>query len=124
MKIQTDVLVIGAGLAGLVAAIEAARRGRDVIIIDQEGPQSIGGQAYWSLGGLFMVDTPEQRRIGIKDSQELAYSDWIGSAQFDRPEDKYPRLWAEKYIEFSSGSMREWLRKKGLKWFPSIGWAE
>jgi uncharacterized protein len=124
MKIQTDVLVIGAGLAGLVAAIEAARRGRDVILIDQEGPQSIGGQAYWSLGGLFMVDTPEQRRIGIKDSQELAYSDWIGSAQFDRPEDKYPRLWAEKYIEFSSGSMREWLRKKGLKWFPSIGWAE
>lgn len=124
MKIQTDVLVVGAGLAGLVAAIEAVKRGRSVTLIDQEGPQSIGGQAYWSLGGLFMVDTPEQRRVGIKDSQELAYSDWIGSAQFDRPEDNYPRLWAEKYIEFSSGSMREWLRKKGLKWFPSIGWAE
>jgi len=124
MQFQTDVLVVGSGLAGLMSAIEAAKRGRLVTIIDQEGPQSIGGQAYWSLGGLFMIDTPEQRRVGIKDSKNLAYSDWMGSAQFNRAEDENPKLWAEKYIDFSAGPMRQLLRKKGLRWFPSIGWAE
>ena len=121
---KADVIVVGAGLAGLAAAAELGDRGKRVVILDQEGPQNLGGQAFWSLGGLFMVDTPEQRRMGIKDSPELARNDWMGSAQFDRPEDDYPRLWAEKYLEFASGEMRPCLHKMGLRWFPVLGWAE
>ena len=122
--IKADVIIIGSGLAGLVAAHEATNRGRRVILIDQEGPQSMGGQAFWSLGGLFMVDTPEQRRMGIRDSPELARQDWLGSAQFDRPEDDMPRQWADAYLEFASGTMRSYLRELGMRWFPVVGWAE
>ncbi len=121
---MTDVIIVGGGLAGLVAANEAADRGRKVLLLDQEGEQSLGGQAFWSLGGLFMVDTPEQRRMGIKDSPELAYNDWMGSAQFDRPEDANPRKVAEAYLEFASGEMRTWLQSIGMRWFPIVGWAE
>lgn len=121
---MSDVIVIGAGLAGMVAACEAAGRGRKVALLDQEGPQSLGGQAFWSLGGLFMVDTPEQRRMGIRDSADLALSDWLGSAQFDRPEDANPRKVAEAYIDFAAGEMRSWLRSLGMRWFPVVGWAE
>lgn len=121
---MADVIVIGAGLAGLVAASEAAQRGRKVLLLDQEGEQSIGGQAFWSLGGLFMVDTPEQRRMGIKDSAVLALGDWMGSAQFDRPEDANPRKVAEAYVDFAAGEMRGWLKSLGMRWFPVVGWAE
>ena len=121
---QTDVIVVGAGLAGLAAAAELGDRGKSVLIVDQEGPQNLGGQAFWSLGGLFMVDTPEQRRMGIKDSHDLALNDWMGSAQFDRPEDAYPRQWAEAYLDFAAGDMRPWLYEMGLRWFPVVGWAE
>ena len=121
---DADVIVIGAGLAGLVAADEAASRGRKVILLDQEAPQSLGGQAFWSLGGLFMIDTPEQRRMGIRDSFDLARNDWMGSAQFDRPEDENPRKVAEAYLNFAAGEMREWLHGIGMRWFPVVGWAE
>ncbi len=119
-----DVIIVGAGLAGMVAAHQAVLRGRRVLMLDQEGPQSLGGQAYWSLGGLFMVDTPEQRRMGIKDSAELALADWMGSAQFDRAEDANPRAYAERFIEWAAGDMRDWLSRIGLTWFPVAGWAE
>ena len=119
-----DVIVIGAGLAGLVAAAELADRGKTVAILDQEGPQNIGGQAHWSLGGLFMIKTPEQRRMGIRDSHALAANDWMGSAQFDRPEDALPRQWADAYLDFASGDMRSWLHGLGMRWFPVVGWAE
>ncbi|MDV4145083.1 FAD-binding dehydrogenase [Shimia sp. FJ5] len=121
---MADVIVVGAGLAGLVAASEAAARGRKVLLLDQEGEQSLGGQAFWSLGGLFMVDTPEQRRMGIKDSPALALGDWMGSAQFDRPEDANPRKVAEAYVDFAAGEMRGWLKSLGMRWFPVVGWAE
>lgn len=121
---QTDVIVIGSGLAGLVAASQAAARGRKVLILDQEGAQSIGGQAFWSLGGLFMVDTPEQRRMKIKDTRDLARQDWYGSAQFDRPEDANPKAFAEAYLDFASTEMRPWLYSLGMRWFPVVGWAE
>ena len=121
---QTDVVVVGAGLAGLVAAAEAADAGRSVVLVEQEPEQSIGGQAFWSLGGLFMVDTPEQRRMGIKDSLELARQDWFGSAQFDRPEDHWPRQWAEAYLHFAHEEKRAWLREMGHRVFPVVGWAE
>lgn len=123
-RYRADVIVVGAGLAGLVAAVEAADRGRSVLLLDQEGPQSLGGQAFWSLGGLFMVDTPEQRRMKIRDSRELAAQDWYGSAEFDRAEDANPRAVAEAYLDFAAGEMRDWLSGLGMRWFPVVGWAE
>ncbi|WP_068304791.1 FAD-binding dehydrogenase [Pararhodobacter sp. CCB-MM2] len=122
--LAADVVVVGVGLAGLVAACEAADRGKRVIVLDQEGPQNLGGQAFWSLGGLFMVDTPEQRRMRIRDSEALALQDWLGSAQFDGPQDVWPRRVAEAYVSFAAGEMREWLHGIGMRWFPVVGWAE
>ena len=124
MAKETDVIIVGAGLAGLVAAAELGDAGKRVIIVEQEGENSLGGQAFWSLGGLFLVDSPEQRRMGIKDSRELALQDWLGSAQFDRPEDRWPCLVAESYVDFAAGEMRPWLYAQGMRWFPIIGWAE
>jgi len=119
-----DAIVIGGGLAGLVAANELAERGKTVAILEQEGGDHLGGQAFWSLGGLFFVDSPEQRRMRIRDSRELALQDWMGSAQFDRPEDFWPRKVAEAYIDFAAGEMRPWLHSLGMRWFPVVGWAE
>ncbi|SSC67005.1 FAD-binding dehydrogenase [Ciceribacter selenitireducens] len=121
---ECDVLIVGAGLAGLVAACEATDRGLKVCVLDQEGEQNLGGQAFWSLGGLFLVDSPEQRRLGIRDSFELARQDWFGSAGFDRPEDYWPRHWAEAYLEFAAGEKRDWLHRQGMRFFPVVGWAE
>ena len=121
---SADAIVVGAGLAGLVAAAELADRGKRVIVIDQEPAHFIGGQAFWSLGGLCLIDSPEQRRMGIRDSRDLALRDWMGSAQFDRPEDAWPRRWAEAYVDFAAGEMRPWLHAMGMRWFPVVGWAE
>ncbi|MGJ6122067.1 FAD-binding dehydrogenase [Mycolicibacterium sp. Y3] len=121
---DADVIVVGAGLAGLVAACELVERGRTVLIVDQENAANIGGQAYWSFGGLFFVDSPEQRRLGIRDSHELALQDWLGSAGFDRTEDHWPRQWAHAYVDFAAGEKRRWLRERGLQTFALVGWAE
>jgi uncharacterized protein len=118
------VIVVGAGLAGLAAAAEIAEAGSSVLLVDQEAEQSLGGQAFWSLGGLFMVDTPEQRRMGIRDSLDLAWQDWLGSAGFDRPEDEWPRRWARAYVEWAAGEKRPWLRGMGVRVLPNPGWAE
>jgi len=122
--VDADVIVVGAGLAGLVAAAEVADAGKRVVLLDQEPEQSLGGQAFWSFGGLFLVDSPEQRRMGVKDSLELARQDWMGSAAFDRPEDHWPRQWAEAYLDFAAGEKRSWLRGMGHRLFPVVGWAE
>ena len=121
---DADVIVIGGGLAGLVAATEAADAGRRVIIVDQEPEQNLGGQAFWSFGGLFLVDSPEQRRLRIRDSLDLAWSDWQGTAGFDRDEDHWPKRWARAYVEFATGEKRSWLRAMGHRFFPIVGWAE
>ncbi|MGA5545555.1 FAD-binding dehydrogenase [Mycobacterium sp. NPDC051198] len=121
---DADVIVVGAGLAGLVAACELVERGLRVLIVDQENAANLGGQAFWSFGGLFFVDSPEQRRLGIRDSQELALQDWLGTAGFDRPEDHWPREWAHAYVDFAAGEKRSWLRARGLQTFPLVGWAE
>ncbi|KUM26536.1 FAD-binding dehydrogenase [Mesorhizobium loti] len=124
MADDADVIIVGAGLAGLVAAAELAEAGKKIIIVDQEPEQSLGGQAFWSFGGLFLIDSPEQRRMRIRDSHELALADWMGTAAFDRPEDFWPRKWAEAYVGFAAGEKRSWLIERGLKFFPVVGWAE
>ena len=124
MAEDADVIVVGGGLAGLVAATEIADAGKRVILLDQEGEQSLGGQAFWSFGGLFLVNSPEQRRLGIKDSYDLALQDWMGTAGFDREEDLWPRKWAEAYVAFAAGEKRDWLRAMGHRIFPVVGWAE
>lgn len=124
MDQTTDAIVIGAGLAGLIAAIEIANGGKHVFLLDQEGEQNMGGQAFWSLGGLFLVNSPEQRRMRIHDSYELAWQDWLGTAGFDRPEDYWPRKWAESYVAFAAGEKRSWLKQQGIRFFPVVGWAE
>jgi uncharacterized protein len=121
---ETDVVIVGAGLAGLVAAAELADAGRRVTIVDQEPEGSLGGQAFWSLGGIFLVNSAEQRRLGVRDSYDLALQDWMGSAGFDRDEDTWPRRWAEAYVGWASGEKRAWLRAKGIRFFPIVGWAE
>jgi predicted oxidoreductase len=124
MSLDADVIVVGGGLAGLVATAELADAGRRVILVDQEPEQCLGGQAFWSLGGLFLVDSPEQRRLRINDSRELALQDWFGAAGFDRVEDHWPRKWAEAYVDFAAGEKRAWLHSLGVRFFPIVGWAE
>lgn len=126
MGMKYDVIVVGAGLAGLTAVCELIDTGKKVLLVDQEPASSIGGQAYWSFGGLFLVDSPEQRRMGVKDSYELAWQDWIGTAGFDRleDEDSWGYKWAKAYVEFAAGEKYTWLKSKGIKFFPVVGWAE
>jgi uncharacterized protein len=124
--VDFDVIVVGAGLTGLVAAAEIADAGKKVLLLDQEPESSLGGQAWWSFGGLFLVNSPEQRRLGIKDSKELAWQDWMGSAGFDKEDDEdyWGRKWAEAYVEFAAGEKRAWLHNMGVRFFPVVGWAE
>ena len=122
--IEADVVVVGAGLAGLVAAAQAYAAGRRVAVLDQEPEASVGGQAHWSFGGLFMVNTPEQWRLGVRDSEELALADWHASAGFDRPEDALAKEWAAAYVNFAAGEKRGWLAALGVGLFPLVQWAE
>lgn len=121
---EPDAIIVGAGLSGLVAAAELVDAGKRVVIVDQEPEASLGGQAWWSFGGLFLVDSPEQRRMGVRDSLDLARQDWDGTAGFDRDEDEWGRRWAEAYLEFAAGEKRAWLHEKGVRFFPVVGWAE
>jgi predicted oxidoreductase len=130
--VDADAVVVGAGLAGLVAACELADAQRSVVLLDQESEANLGGQAWWSFGGLFLVDSPEQRRMGVHDSLELAWQDWQGSAGWDRlvaPDggpgpDHWGREWARSYVEWAAGEKRAWLRERGVSFFPVVGWAE
>jgi predicted oxidoreductase len=124
MTDHAEAIIVGAGLAGLVAAAELIDAGKRIIVVDQEPEASLGGQAWWSFGGIFLIDSPEQRRLGVKDSLELARQDWLGTAGFDRDEDSWPRKWAEAYLEFAATEKRAWLRERGVKFFPVVGWAE
>lgn len=123
---DADAIVIGAGLSGLVAAYELTSKGKSVALVDQENANNLGGQAFWSFGGLFFVNSPEQRHLRVKDSVDLAWNDWMGSAQFDRlgDEDEWSIKWARAYVEFAAGEKRSWLAGHGLKWLPTVGWAE
>jgi predicted oxidoreductase len=124
--VDADVIVVGAGLAGLTAAHELTAAGKKVALVDQENAANLGGQAFWSFGGLFLVGTPEQRRLGVRDTFDLAWSDWQGSAGFDRlgDEDSWAVRWARAYVEFAAGEKRSWLSSLGMSWLPTVGWAE
>ena len=117
-------LIIGGGLAGLVVAYEITKSGKRVMLLDQETEANLGGQAFWSLGGLFFVNSKLQRRLGIKDSYELAIQDWMGSADFDREEDYWPKKWAEAYLKFATEEKYKYVTSLGVKFFPIVGWAE
>ncbi|MCZ4495008.1 MAG: putative FAD-binding dehydrogenase [Conexibacter sp.] len=121
---SADAIVVGAGLAGLVATVELLDAGRRVILLDQEPAASLGGQAFWSFGGIFLVDSPEQRRMRVKDSYDLAWQDWQGAAGFDRAEDLWPARWAEAYVQFAAGEKRAWMHQRGIRFLPNPGWAE
>jgi uncharacterized protein len=126
---DADVIVVGGGLAGLVAANELIQAGKRVAVVDQENAANLGGQAFWSFGGLFLVDSPEQRRLGVRDSLDLAWRDWMGSADWDRldgplPEDEWAIRWGRAYVEFAAGEKRDWLRRHGITLTPMVGWAE
>lgn len=124
-KDKKPVIIVGAGLAGLVAAFELSRNNVPVVLVDQENEGNLGGQAYWSLGGIFCVDSTEQRRLGIKDSRELALQDWMHSARFDRDKDDYwPRRWAEAFVHFATDDMEPYLKARGLGFLFNVGWAE
>ena len=124
MADDADVIIVGAGLSGLVAAAELAEAGKTIIVLDQEPEQSLGGQAFWSFGGIFLVNSPEQRRLRIRNLHALALDDWMGTAAFDRDEDFWPRQWAQAYVAFAAGEKRSWLHARGLRFFPVVGWAE
>lgn len=126
---DSDVIIVGGGLAGLVATCELLRAGKRVAIVEQENAQNLGGQAFWSLGGIFLVDSPMQRRLGVKDSFALAWQDWQGSAGWDRlsgehPADEWARLWGRAYVEFAATDKRSWLEANGVRFTPIVGWAE
>jgi len=126
---DADAIVVGAGLAGLVATVELLEAGRRVILLDQENADNLGGQAFWSFGGIFLVDSPQQRRLGVRDSFELAWQDWQGSAAWDRldgehAEDHWAQRWGRAYVEWAAGEKRAWLVGKGVRFTPLVGWAE
>ncbi|WP_223559435.1 FAD-binding dehydrogenase [Chryseobacterium lathyri] len=123
-KFQPDVIIVGTGLAGLTAAMEITDAGKKVLLLDQETEQNIGGQAFWSFGGLFFINSPQQRKMGIKDSYELALQDWKGTAGFDRPEDYWPRKWAEAYLKFVAYEKYAYVSKLGVRFMFMVGWAE
>src|SRR5918999_5070759 len=120
---HADVVVIGAGIAGLVTTLELLDHGRRVLLLDRCHPEEVGGLAREAFGGMFMVDTPEQRRGGIRDSAELAMSDWLGIAGFTE-EDRWPRRWAEEYVARSRDEVGDWLKQNGVWFFPVVNWAE
>src|SRR5204863_6195958 len=120
---QADVVVVGAGIAGLTAALELLDNGRQVTLLDRCRPEEVGGLAREAFGGMFMVDSPEQRRAGIRDSVDLALGDWLRIAEFDEG-DEWPRRWAEEYVARSRDDVGGWLRSHGVRFFPVVNWAE
>jgi len=126
MSADAQAIVVGAGLAGLVAASELLDLGYRVALVDQEPEQNLGAQAWWSFGGLFLVDSPGKRRLKVRDSLDLAWADWQRAAGFDRADDEdvWPMRWAERYVEWAAGEKRSWLKQLGISFFPVVGWAE
>jgi predicted oxidoreductase len=120
---RPDAIVVGAGLAGLVSTLELLRSGHTVLLLDRCRPQELGGLAREAFGGMFMVDSPEQRRSRIPDNERLALEDWLRIADFDA-DDVWPRRWAEQYVTRARDDVGAWLREIGVRFFPVVNWAE
>ncbi len=122
-RIQTDVIVIGGGIAGIAAAHELLGRGRRVLLVDRDIEANFGGLAKESFGGIWFAGTPLQRRYGIRDSAELGLADWLSFGELG-PEDHWPRAWAEAYVERSIPEVYDWLTALGIDFMPMPMWVE
>ena len=120
---QADVCVIGAGLAGIVTALELIERGHRVALVDGATADRCGGQANEAFGGMLLSGTPEQRRNGVRDNPELLLADWQAAACFE-DDDEWPRHWAEFYAENCRSMIYDWLKGYGIRFFPSVQWVE
>lgn len=123
---RVDVIVVGAGIAGLVVTLELLEQldqDRQILLLDRCQPEEVGGLAREAFGGMFMVDTREQRRSGIRDSVELALEDWRRVADFSQ-NDEWPRRWAEAYVARARDEVGGWLKRYGVRFFPVVNWAE
>lgn len=120
---QADVIIVGGGLAGLAIAYDLLDYGKKIVLLDKDEPENLGGLAKKSFGGVMFVDTPLQRRLGIKDSPELAMSDWNSFADFGE-HDHWPKKWAKFYVENSIEYIYEWMKKKSIDFLPLVNWPE
>jgi predicted oxidoreductase len=120
---RTDVLIIGGGIAGITVALELLDGGKSVLLLDRDEESAVGGLARESFGGMFFVDSPEQRRQGIRDSKALAWRDWQSFAEFS-PDDRWPRAWAEAYVERATADVHDWVRRFGVSFLPVVNWVE
>ncbi len=121
--IRCDVVIAGGGLAGLVTAAELLDRGLRVVVLDRDAEEKLGGLAKRSFGGVMFVDTPEQRKLGLRDTPELAWSDWQSFADFEGG-DEWPQRWARTYVERSRELIYDWLTARGVEFLPLVNWAE
>src|SRR5579872_270370 len=120
---KADIAIAGGGLAGIVTAYELLASGRRVLLIDKDKQENFGGLAKQSFGGVHMIDTPHQRRLKIKDSPELAWSDWQSVASYDA-NDEWPRRWAKFYCENSREYIFDFLSSKQVTFLPVVNWVE
>jgi len=121
---KADAVIVGGGIAGITAAIELMNEGQKVLLIDRDVEEELGGLAKWSFGGMFFVDSPLQRRAGMKDSVDLALRDWLSVADFG-PNDVLPRQWAKQYVSTCTDHVYRWLTKEhGTRFFPVVHWVE
>lgn len=120
---QSDVIVVGGGIAGIVTALELLNKGKKVLLLERDTKESFGGLAIWSFGGMFFVDTPEQRRAGMKDSVDLALRDWHAVADFN-DNDVLPKKWAEQYVNMCTPYVYRYLKDLKVKFVPVVHWVE
>ncbi len=122
-RYEADVVIVGGGLAGIIAGYELLNKGKKVLIVDRDTEANFGGLAKWAFGGMFFVDSPHMRRAGIKDSMDLATKDWYSFAEFEEKE-VWGKKWADQYLHLSTPQGYHWLRKEGIQFFPVLNWTE
>lgn len=118
-----EVLIVGGGIAGIATALDLLDSGKSVVLLDRDEGDVFGGLARESFGGMFFVDSPEQRRQGMRDSTELALRDWCSFAEFG-PNDDWPKAWAEAYVHRCTPDVYQWVRQYGVRFMPVINWVE
>ena len=118
---RSEVLVIGGGIAGIATALDLLDANKSVLLLDRDEDGAFGGLARESFGGMFFVDSPEQRRQGIRDSCELAWRDWCDFAEFE-PDDEWPKAWARAYVERCTTDVHHWVRRYGVSFLPVVNW--